>query len=463
MPQNSEGPQQNQPPQNPESQPNTQPQRPQIESQSPTPERQSPLQGLLSRREFALKAAATITVLAGGPMLTEFVRAQGALDSEKKAYEDGKKPPEVFLAENKELLSNISLGTTFIPEDFRENKALGIKGLQWLRNDLGMTNLRIAIRQDTVPDITNPEPNLSYYKDFFAEMKRLGFNLTLCIGAKTPVYPESHIDAKTKNADEELKQDKKVITVDPSSKAGILLLDETKRLAAAFAHQFPDMMGLVDTIQPSNEPFVVDGKPQLDISPSYLREEISALAEVFPGKSILLNHFGVPDLHHLGAGTQLTRATNFAVELRKAGLPVTLAYDYYQRNDFKTETEGIVPDSIAITEAVALRGNEVFTWSGNVCETNGITRTAGEVAWEHWGDQYQPEVDVHQFQGQLLRVARTVINPSKPSRLMLFGSTSQIQDRFVVNDDKTISERLLLPSQEAMYQQIAAINNLQAS
>lgn len=458
MPQNSEGPQQNQPPQNSESGQN---QQSSPETQSSSAENQSPLQRLLPRREFVVKAGAAAAILLGGPLLSEFVRAQGSLNNEKQAYEDGKKSPEVFLAENKELLKNVSLGTTFVPEDFRDNKELGIRGLQWMHDTLGMKHLRVAIRQDTVPDITNPNPDLSYYKDFFAEMRRLGFTLTLCIGAKTPVYPESHIDAKTQNANPQLKDTNAVVPVKPDTKLGQTLLAETYRLATAFTHQFPEMADMVDAIQPSNEPFYVEGKPKLDISPEYLRQEVDALARIFPGKQILLNHFGVVDLQHLLAGTQLTRAVDFALDLQKAGLPVRLGYDYYYYTDNTSSVEGILPDSIAITEAIALRNN-VFEWYKAIAQANHIPLEATELAWEHWGKHNEPEVDVQQFQGQLLRVARNVIDPTQPSRVLLWGSTSQIRDRFTINADGSIAENPLSPSQETMYKEIAAVNTIAA-
>lgn len=387
----------------------------------------------LSRRTLLLRSLGVVLVpdiVAAGILGREFV---GELINEQLQTwrESQNLTPETAMQRFGREFQNISFGTTFVPEDFRDNIAAGIEGLRFLVQDLGIRHMRVAIRQNTV---VNPDnPHVDYYQPFFTEMMQLGVTIDLCIGVKTPVYPESHLDDGTKNDFPELKG-KEVVKVEPDSALGERLLSQTGKIARELVREYPSLISHIGSIQPSNEPFSTDGAPFLQITPRYLEEEVLLLHAIFPGKTILLNCPGTPDGARWFDGTTLNQMQQMAQRLQAKGVSITTGYDYYQYTDNPSQLTiptlpTVVPDSIMWVKLLSLYGTDVFNHYLAFCSQQNITPQVTELAWEHWGQHYEPETSFQQFIFELLRTTRNVLDLNRQSVISLWGSTSQLRDR----------------------------------
>lgn len=316
-------------------------------------------------------------------------------------------------------LPNVRLGCSFSPEQLNYLKinTTPQEFVKFLREDLGMQDVRLSIRSNEIPLNAKGEFDFKNYDNYIQEFIKQGFRICWNIdGFKVSRYPEHHFDPKIPpniipppNTEVKLN--------DPLAK---WILDYNKKLYAALDTKYGINARIKkgDSIQGINEPFTCAGERKLKASPSFLRANILALHEVFPEAKLIINSPGVPNSDF--DQTTMQMVDKFIEQMIQEDL--TLKDKLYSGFDwYGTTPNGQQPvgatrqlDMNAVVEMNA--GSKYFEKR----KQKKIPTQGTEIQCEPWGNKIRPGNYLNELIFALMRSLQ-VCDTSNPTQLNIWG------------------------------------------
>lgn len=237
----------------------------------------------------------------------------------RKAWKNSFFENNIFINNYLQLIKNIEIGGTFIPENLAYEGLTDIEiiaALQYLVVDLNIKHLRIGLRLDKI-DLNKGDIGL--YKKILKYCFDNNIKLILNLGPiKYCGWPEYHLSETIKNNTNTLPKIKSVIN--SNSEISLVSRAELEKLLILLTTLYSaSELKNVITLQAENESFNAFGKYKWVFSEDHLTEIIHLFDIYFPRRSILVNSAGLFDTNSI---------INF-IKKRSDSKRFTLGLNYY--------------------------------------------------------------------------------------------------------------------------------------
>lgn len=371
----------------------------------------SALNKTISRRNFIGGAAGLGTLAIGVGV------AEGSIFADQNAvWEKASQQNDIFIEENKDVLSHIKYGASFSPEMFglslewqqmeseqyTSQQDFMIQCLDAVINDFGISDIRLGIQWKNAVDPHDPDyVTLDFYHPVIEKCIQNNVNITLNTGAiKTFRYPEMHVPEKVLHQTPLPPEGAIVIPQDPIAQSANeylgKLYSEIHRLWT------PQELKRIVAIQPENEGFNAFGSKKWVMSDEYYRQIINLTHTYFPDTSILLNSAGAKDLGKIRNlfNKVLSDKPEFAGRLI-AGI------DYYYLKPDSVHLPFVKPalEPVTIAKMKAFYSMDEFTRHSFETAGSGIRTEITESQAEKWGKVTLPQESSQGFKFKTLRMS----------------------------------------------------------
>lgn len=213
--------------------------------------------------------------------------------SYKKSAENAQAPIEDYIEDFNDLI----IGTSFNPEHIALQGAPYdyLAPIKMIQNDLGIRQIRIAIRWDKVDKDGNID--FEYYRNYFNRIFYGDFDeITINFGPiKTMRWPEEPIPQRLQVL---VKQKDTITSEHPLATYALNYLEQ---LCKFIREEYKDQLQKIKIVQGDNELFNRFGQFKLGFSNEFEAKVIKVLIEYFPDAKILINSNGRKDLNRIFA------------------------------------------------------------------------------------------------------------------------------------------------------------------
>ncbi len=371
-----------------------------------------------SRRQFlgaSLGGLAVVGAGAGGG--DEGLRIlRGAVDVQL-AWHRASQPNVDFIASMGDRFDNVTLGTSFAPEQWTEDDlraAEGPRALEFAVKELGLRVVRLGLRWDRTeesPDATD----LSFYRPYLDYCISEGLDVCLNVGpVRVFRWPEDHVPDHVFERTGGVPRPGTRIEVD--SDLGAAAFEHLDRLIDRLKTEYSaDDLSRVRMLQAENEPFFGVGPRKLTLSPAFVARVIETLDRELPGRRLL-----VTSAARLNLGdVQRLFVALIARDERLRGRLVS-GFDYH----FQTPRLKKYPfvrhlDPIAF----AFKFPPAKTTAENIRDAReaGYEIEVSEGQAEPNHQLHEPGNSVRAFRFMLARCVESVLDPRAPSVLRIWG------------------------------------------
>jgi hypothetical protein len=247
-----------------------------------------------------------IKALLGGSlailMAMEGLRIGGATMENNADWQRAQENTPAFIAENQNILSNLSIGATFSPEqmgvtprnihtkDGKKAQKEALAALDYMQKDLGMKDIRIGVRWENVVD-SNGNFDFSFYKPYFDKMIKNKTNITLNVGIKTERYPEQNDPEQYLDLLKRISETTGVVYPEDDL-AKYAIAYETEVYKYLQANYSKEQLAQIKVIQVENEAFNKFGENPVVMSNAYVEQSIENANKYFPEATFAINSAG---------------------------------------------------------------------------------------------------------------------------------------------------------------------------
>lgn len=356
-----------------------------------------------------------------------------------------------FVELNERRLSNLRIGTSFSPENFKislwdfrnkpTNYRIAGQALDFATQNLGMNNVRLGLRWNSV-ELRDGEIDLSFYDPFIRSLLKKDVRVCLTYGVKTPGDPEQHYPSFIRNGQ---LMEPKGTTITPEIPLGEKSLDYIDRLSERLLQEYgPEAF---HAIQIENEPFGRYGVDRHTFSSDYLNQGISLARDRFPRAKVLINGSEPEELKRAQAFFAYTaRATPSLYGDQVLGI------DYYYKKPGRLLSGIPVLKHLdpIVTGSVKDFFNpfELLREEANRHNT-GIEITEGQA--DVWGPFKSPGKDPRSFRFMIKRGIDEMLDTSAPALLRTWG----YEDEF-----RSLTTGDFTPGNRERFQLIQLINHV---
>ncbi|HEX5370590.1 MAG TPA: twin-arginine translocation signal domain-containing protein [Dehalococcoidia bacterium] len=365
-----------------------------------------------SRRDFLRHSLALGGLLAAGGGL-ELVGTLWQFIQQKDTWVEASRPTGEFFARHASGLSRLSLGASFAPEQFGDQRGDdgALNALDLAVRELGMKPLRLGLRWDrTAQD--DGSIDLSFYAPFLDYCFANGVEVCLNTGPiRVFRWPEEHVPNAVLSALPRLPPAGARIGLDaPLAQAGLEHID---RLHNALKREYGTALRAATSVQIENEPFYPLGQHRWTMDQPYLVALAERAETAMPGAKLLittaarLNIDAVRNLFQTLIAEQPSRAGRLT-----SGFD--LHYETPQRATYPV-IRYLDPVSYATPFGASLAQN---VWDSRDL---GYSIEVTEGQMEPFAQFQSPGNSARDLRFLILRTLDRVLDPERPALIRLWG------------------------------------------
>jgi hypothetical protein len=374
------------------------------------PDELSKFKGAYSRRQFlGLSTGAAALLVAGEGM--GYAREMW---EQQQSWSAAAVANDQFLHENGHHFRNVTLGTSFAPEQWTgraERRDEPLEALDWLVRDLGIRHVRLGFRWQRV-EWRRGEIDLTPYQRYLDYAFRNDLQLCLNLGPiRTFRWPEEHLPSWLPRAIDIPRDGAKIRLGSPLVEVAEDYLG--RLLDLLFREYGRERMQGLATIQAENEPFYKLRSHDWTLDSEYVRHSIRRLNAAFPNSRILVTSAG-----RLNFGS----IQDLFAKLLREGETFTgrlvMGFDYH----YKTPERDAFP-VIRHTDPITFQrvGYQTCEGNRNMARSMGYDIEVTEGQAEPYSYLDAPGNSARHFRFMLLRCASRVLLPESPSVLRIWG------------------------------------------
>ncbi|HEY7268496.1 MAG TPA: hypothetical protein VH951_01595 [Dehalococcoidia bacterium] len=363
-----------------------------------------------TRRQFLSLSGAAVFLYAGRQGLDvgrEMVR-------QEEAWHAAAADNATFMREHARLFSNVTLGTSFAPEQWRvveggDQEAM--RGFRWMSEEIGLSDVRLGLRWQRI-EATPGRIDLSQYGPFLEYAFRNDMQVCLNVGPiRAFRWPEDHLPVWLATSPDLPPYQ---ATIRDDSDIALRATDYFARMLDGLTARFgAEQLASLPMVQVENEPFYRHRGHEWLLSQEYMLARTEQAQAVFPRSKLLVGSAGRMNLHQVRE--HFSRLLTSSPDYRRR---LVMGFDYHYKTPYRDQYP-VIRDMDPIT----------YTWGGyETCEENrqaardmgyDIEVTEGQA--EPNGNLTQPGNSARHFRFMLLRCASRVLDTSKPSLIRIWG------------------------------------------